>query len=165
MRLQNIKKRKFVDKDIKFISEKKANELNYHSFKSGDIILAKLGEQLGTSCIVPEKYKYGIVVGDVIRIRIPEGTCNKQYILSLLNSKYCENLLNSKVIGATRPRVNLNDIRNTPVPFPPIELQNKFAKIVKEVEQLKEHQKHSKKQIEDLFNALMQKAFKGELVV
>ena len=41
--------------------------------------------------------------------------------------------------------------------------QNKFASIVKEVEAMKEHQKQSKDQIENLFNALMQKAFKGEL--
>jgi type I restriction enzyme S subunit len=47
---------------------------------------------------------------------------------------------------------------------PPIELQNKFSSIVKEVESMKEQQKHSKEQIDNLFNALMQKAFKGELL-
>lgn len=47
---------------------------------------------------------------------------------------------------------------------PPIELQTKFSKIVEKVEKLKECQKQSKKQIDDLFNALMQRVFKGELI-
>ena len=55
------------------------------------------------------------------------------------------------------------DLEKIKIPLPPIELQNKFAEIVKQVESMKEHQKESKEQIDDLFNALMQKAFKGEL--
>ena len=47
--------------------------------------------------------------------------------------------------------------------MPPLKLQNQFAEIVQKVEQIKEEQKQSKAQINNLFNALMQKAFKGEL--
>ena len=39
-----------------------------------------------------------------------------------------------------------------------------FASIVEHVEKLKEKQNKSLQEIEQLFNALMQKAFKGELV-
>ncbi len=42
--------------------------------------------------------------------------------------------------------------------------QSKFASIVEEVETMKEEQKSSKEHIENLFNALMQKAFKRELI-
>jgi type I restriction enzyme S subunit len=52
---------------------------------------------------------------------------------------------------------------DTDFPVPPMELQNQFAEIVKKVETLKTHQKQSKQEIDNLFNALMQKAFKGEL--
>ena len=49
------------------------------------------------------------------------------------------------------------------MPIPPLHLQQKFASIVKEIESMKEQQKHSKEQIDNLFNVLMQTAFKGEL--
>ncbi len=65
--------------------------------------------------------------------------------------------------GAGQPHVYAKDLEKIKIPLPPIELQNKFAEIVKQVESMKEHQKESKEQIDDLFNALMQKAFKGEL--
>ena len=60
--------------------------------------------------------------------------------------------------------INTNKIRNAKIPLPPLPLQQKFADIVEHVEQIRGHQKQSKQQIDDLFNALMQKAFKGELV-
>ena len=55
MRLQNIQKSKFIDKDIRFISKEKAKELKYHSFKSGDIILAKLSSIVIPTFIIVEK--------------------------------------------------------------------------------------------------------------
>jgi len=41
--------------------------------------------------------------------------------------------------------------------------QQKFANIVQKVEKLKDKQRESEKQLSNLFNSLMQKAFRGEL--
>lgn len=47
---------------------------------------------------------------------------------------------------------------------PPIELQNQFAERVKAIEEQKAQAEASLAQAEDLFNSLLQRAFKGELV-
>lgn len=47
--------------------------------------------------------------------------------------------------------------------FPPIELQNEFANFFNQVDKLKFEMEKSLKELEDNFNSLMQKAFKGEL--
>lgn len=47
--------------------------------------------------------------------------------------------------------------------FPPIETQNEFAIFFKQVDKLKFEMENSLKELEDNFNSLMQKAFKGEL--
>lgn len=47
---------------------------------------------------------------------------------------------------------------------PPIELQTEFADKIGLIEQQKELAKQELKESEDLFNCLLQKAFKGELV-
>ena len=44
-----------------------------------------------------------------------------------------------------------------------IEKQNEFANFVKQVDKLKFEMEKSLKELEDNFNSLMQKAFKGEL--
>lgn len=49
------------------------------------------------------------------------------------------------------------------VPKPPLNLQNKFANIVEKVEAIKEKYQASLNDLETLYSALSQKAFKGEL--
>ncbi|VVB97269.1 Type-1 restriction enzyme MjaXIP specificity protein [uncultured archaeon] len=65
--------------------------------------------------------------------------------------------------GVRQKNLNLSMIRNLEVPIPPIELQNKFASIVHQVEQIRQYQEQSKQQIDHFFNVLMQRAFHGEL--
>jgi type I restriction enzyme S subunit len=48
---------------------------------------------------------------------------------------------------------------------PPLPLQQQFADLVQKTEALKEKQKKSEIGLENLFNILMQKAFKGELAL
>ena len=72
--------------------------------------------------------------------------------------------LQNKSIGTNTKYLTLGILRNIKMICPPIVLQQKFAAIVEWVEALKSHQKHSKEQIDNLFGALMQKAFKGELI-
>jgi len=54
--------------------------------------------------------------------------------------------------------------RNIEIILPEVGEQEKFAEIVKHVEEMRNNQKKAKKEIENLYDALMQKAFSGELV-
>jgi len=49
------------------------------------------------------------------------------------------------------------------IPVPPAALQNQFAAIVEKVESIKSHYHQSLTELENLYGALSQKAFKGEL--
>ena len=82
--------------------------------------------------------------------------CLTDYFLKEVD-KYCSTSL--------QPNVSSRQIENIEILYPPLPLQHKFASIVKEVESMKEEQKHSKEQLDNLFNILMQKAFKGELLI
>ena len=54
-------------------------------------------------------------------------------------------------------------LRNFPIILPPIEDQNKFAQIVEHVEAQKQKNELVIEQMNNLFNSLSQRAFKGEL--
>ena len=82
------------------------------------------------------------------------------YCWLLFNKKY----LNSLGVGATFKEISKKMIENLQIPLPPLPLQQKFASIVEHVEKLKEKQAESRQEINQLFDSLMQKAFKGELV-
>lgn len=77
---------------------------------------------------------------------------------------FIQKILEETAPESAQKNINLKILTNLNIPIPPIELQNKFSNIVGRVEQIREYQRISNKQIDCFFNNLMQKAFKGELV-
>lgn len=167
LRLQNIGKGYFIDKNIKYINDEKAKELDYHSFVSGDIALAKLGIPIGKTCIIPEKFKYGIVTADVVRIRPNKENINYSFLKHFLNSQSAVQQLTDDITGATRPRVNIAEVRNLKLSVPSNEQQISLNKIIDGLEADINHviTNYEKKNIDldDLKKSILQKAFAGEL--
>ncbi|TRZ92522.1 MAG: hypothetical protein D4R88_00165 [Methanosarcinales archaeon] len=60
-------------------------------------------------------------------------------------------------------QASLNQKDILQIKIPPLPLQQEFVRIVEKLESMRQSQNQSKQQIEDLFSALMQKAFRGEL--
>jgi len=92
---------------------------------------------------------------------IPINNTKTEYIQYWLS--FLQKMLEETAPESAQKNINLEILSNLNVPFPPIELQQKFAGIVQQIEQIREHQTQSGQQIENFFNALMQRAFRGEL--
>lgn len=71
--------------------------------------------------------------------------------------------IREKVKQLDLPFINQSMLLDFPIPMPPIGLQNQFAVIVKKVEDIKSRYQESLIELEYLYGALSQKAFKGEL--
>ena len=165
IRLQNIAPNSFIYKDIKYIKEEKAEELAYHSFLHGDIVLAKLGDPIGVSCIIPAELPHGIVVADVVRIRVSNKKADKQFVVQSLNSPMCLQQLKSAKIGSTRPRVNLADVRNLKILIPALPEQQKIAEILTTADKKIELLNEKKKEAGRLKKGLMQALLTGQVRV
>lgn len=100
----------------------------------------------------------------IIRVRFDENIVNNDYVSSILNSPYGKLQMKDKLkTSAGQYTINQNGISEIKITVPPIELQNQFANFVKQTDKLKFEMEKSLKELEDNFNALMQKAFNGEL--
>ena len=139
IRLQNIERSRFINKDIKYITNKKAEELSYHSFRKGDLVLAKLGDPVGKTCIIPDFLDHGIVVADVVRIRVDNKIGNSNFFNQVMNSYYTYKQLNSEIIGTTRPRVNLDQVRDLMVPIVPLPEQHRISEVLTTIDDAIEH--------------------------
>jgi type I restriction enzyme S subunit len=165
IRLQNIDFGSFIEKDIKFISSEKAEELRYHSFKKGDIVLAKLGDPLGMTCIVPNHFEKGIVVADVVRIRNQNPELDEKYLMFALNSYNVFQQLRREVIGSTRPRVNVTQVRDLLIPVPPLEEQQKIRSILLTLDEKEKKEIQRKEKLEHLKKGLMKDLLTGKVRV
>ena len=165
IRLQNIKRNRFVKKDIKFVSKEKAEELEYHSFRAGDIVLAKLGDPIGKTCTVPDDLIEGIVVADVVRIRTDPELTSKDYIVYALNADFTTEQFRRLKTGTTRPRVNVSDVRYVKLPLPPITDQRRIASILSEVDRKIEVEEDREKALEALSKTLLSNLMTGKIRV
>lgn len=101
---------------------------------------------------------------NVIRIKTDKKILNPVYLFYFMTSNRGQAILNKSVTRTAKKNITAGNIKKIQVPVPTIQLQNKFAKIVEKVDNIKNNQQQSSQEINTLFNALMQKAFTGELV-
>jgi type I restriction enzyme, S subunit len=132
-KIQNIKANQFIDKKINYIKEEKAKSLSRHSFVSGDLIITKLGYPLGLCCKVPEKYRYGIIVADLMRLRPNKFAVYDQFLIYAINCNLVQNQFKAITKGTTRPRVNLTIVREIELALPPLPEQHRIVSIIEEL--------------------------------
>ena len=160
---KNIKPYTIDLSDVDYVSEND-HEIIFNrcnpSFE--DVLYTNIGVNVGTAAI--NSFKFPFSMKNVALIKPKRNCLNPYYLEHLLNYPNMRlKILDSNSIGGAQKFLSLKMINNFRIPLPPIQLQNQFAETVKKVEQLKQHQKQSKQEIDNLFNTLMQKTFKGEL--
>lgn len=79
-------------------------------------------------------------------------------LYNVLSQDFTEKMV-SAVTGANYPAIKNSDILNYKIPVPPLELQEKFAAIVEQIESEKSKIKSAIAETQTLFNALMSEYF------
>lgn len=130
------------------------------TFDTTNVLYSKLRPYLNKVVIPNEK---GYATSEMVPLQPIKGVLNRYYLTYMLRNKSFVDYISEKVSGAKMPRVTMSDFRNFEVPIPPLELQSEFEKFINQVDKLKSEMENSLKELEDNFNSLMQKAFKGEL--
>ena len=85
------------------------------------------------------------------------------YVCWLLNNPRMVSMALQLVRGQTRGRMSLGRLKELQIHLPPIELQLRFAAIVKSVEQQKASQRAHLAELDTLFASLQSRAFRGDL--
>jgi len=134
--------------------------------RRNDLLLAMTEQApglLGSPILVPEsdRFLHNQRLG-LVELKV-KGT-EKKFLFHLFNANTIRDRIHFDAVGTKVRHTSPTKIEGIKTFLPPIALQNKFVTIVEKVEQMKSEQVKSKEQINNLFNALMQKAFKGELV-
>lgn len=94
-----------------------------------------------------------------------DAEVNSIYIWKLLITNSQRKAVQSLAAGAagSMPNISKSNLQKILLPIPPLEMQNNFADIVKNVESLKSRYQKSLTDLESLYGTLSQKAFKGKL--
>lgn len=162
LRAENIDNKIDFNIGLKFINEETHDFLKRSKLKKNDVLFTIAGV-IGRSAVVKSEKK--ININQAIAIIRVGNNINPYYLSYLMQSDIVKQQIDKKIVQVAQANLSLTEIRNLVIPLPPIELQNKFASIVKEIDSTNDKQKQAKSQIDNLFNVLMQKAFNAELVI
>ena len=167
LRIQNIERNLLINKNVRYITPEKAENLERHSYRSDDIILTKLGNPLGKACIVPESFAAGIVVADLVRLRLNHEFLSKTFLVYAINSPTVADHLNKLKKGTTRPRINLGHVRSLRVKLPPKAEQHrivaKIEELFSELDKGVENLKRARALLNVYRQVVLKHAFEGKL--
>ena len=124
VRLGNLGAGRFIDFDKAYITPDHFEELRKHEVFPGDLLIAALAEPVGRCCEVPQNLGRAIVKADCIHLKVSQEI-NQRTILYWLNSPRGRQSVEALSHGLGRLRINMQDLRTTPVPLPPKSLTRK----------------------------------------
>ena len=78
--------------------------------------------------------------------------------------QYGKEHFRSQQRGVRQKNLNLTMIRQIKLPIPPLSIQQQFAGIVTQAEQLRQKQRESERELENLFQGLLQRYFEEETI-
>lgn len=140
-----------------------SNKFKRTILKGGEVLLSVRGS-VGVISIADRSLEDANVTRGIVPIWFSKSISNKLFFYYLYKTKRIQNQIKRLSRGATLIQINLKDLRELKLIQPPIELQNQFAEKIALIEQQKALAKQELQESEDLFNCLLQKAFKGELI-
>ncbi|MFD2627438.1 restriction endonuclease subunit S [Oceanobacillus kapialis] len=150
----------FKDKSSKkFISEKTFKKLKCKEVKEGDILICRLADPIGRSCVVPNLGSKNITSVDVAILRPKNSYYDILYVNYSLNSSKTLNKVSSFASGTTRQRISRKNLGTIRIPVPPIKEQQKIAAILTSVDEVIEKTEQIIEQTERVKKGLMQQLF------
>jgi type I restriction enzyme S subunit len=163
IRLQNLGVMRFKDEKETFINNEKYKTISQHTVYEGDVLIGSFLAD-GVNCVVFPKLKHtSIAKADCFTIRISHQLLSNHFVMYLLSSKPMFDELSKLLRGMTRLRINTTQLKQLPIPLPPLSEQKRIvAEIEKELaktEQLKKHIIANQQATEQLLKALLHQAF------
>jgi type I restriction enzyme S subunit len=161
--IDNAVENRFTWGERRFISNEKYQELQNYRIFPGDVIVTIMGT-IGRSAVIPDNIPVCINTKHLAAITLNRAIANPLFLsYSIHSSPYVFKQFARKNRGAIMSGLNLGLIKETKIKRAPIGLQDRFAEIHKNVDHLKSRYQQSLTELESLYGALSQLAFKGEL--
>ena len=158
--MDNIQDYNFSEAGCLYISDNKYSDLTTYSAANGDIIISRAGT-VGKMCVIDSKSEKSIISTNLIKVTLNDKLLNPYYFVRLMKyfGKKIGRLRTGSEDGFTH--MNTGVLAGLEFPLPGIEKQHDYLNILKNINN----------QIcflntnpEELFQTLLQKAFKGELI-
>ncbi|EHO12577.1 restriction endonuclease subunit S [Myroides odoratimimus] len=126
IQLADIGLNEFKNKSNRKLYYNKAIELRCFFLEKNDVLIARLPDPLGRSCLFPLEGNYVTVV-DVAVIRLNDSYYKPKLLSYFINSPEIQKRIMELSSGSTRLRISRKNLNTISIPFPPLAEQERIA--------------------------------------
>lgn len=164
VRAQNVQMGRFEDKNRLYMSKETSDFLVRSQLHGREILMVFIGAGTGNVCLAPKDERWHLAP-NVAKIDV-DGISTEYLYLYLQSALGIENVL-SRVKATAQPSLSMETIRDIVALVPPLEEQYEIVSRVENLfaksEAIKKQYNLLKNKIDKIPQALLHKAFKGEL--
>lgn len=153
--------------DVRYVSEETFNKrIERLRPEPGDVVYSREGGILGVACMIPPNVE--LCLGQRMMLFRTTSACASKLLMYWLNSPAILTLVQELTGGTASPHLNVGDVRNFPVPVPPIQEQHEIISRIEilfsHADRIEERYKSAVAAVNTLSQCILTKAFRGELV-
>jgi len=163
IRTGDIKNGKILIEKLQKTSPEIAKSYERSKCAAGDIVMS-IRATVGTIAIVPPELDGVNLTQGTARISPDTKIIDRYFLYYCLKSKDVQLKIEKQTKGATFREITLGRLKEIEIPLPSLISQAQFAERVQAIETQKAQAQASLEKAEELFNSLLQRAFKGELM-
>lgn len=158
----------FLNKSDRYLTKIKSQELKCTFLKEGDILVARMPYPLGRATLFPLKgEEKHVTVVDVAIIRLNNVFVIPKYLLYIINSPVSRKAIEQLQSGTTRKRISRKNLSTIQFPIAPLPEQRaivaKIEELFSELDNGVANLNKAKEKLEIYRQAVLKKAFEGEL--
>ena len=154
----------FVEKDVrKYIYEESFIKLRCKELRVGDILICRLAEPAGRSCIFPNIGEERVITSvDVTIFRIREEAANPRFIVQYCSTENWFKSVLDNVGGTTHKRISRAALGKLLIPFPSIKEQTAIASVLSDMDEEIAAIEQRRAKTKDIKQAMMQELLTGK---
>jgi type I restriction enzyme S subunit len=160
LRIQNVRYDELLLNDVAYVSAPETAEARRTRVEPGDVLLS-ITADLGRSAVVPKDIGIAFVNQHLSILR--SKILVPRFLSAYLASPVAQRQISGRNKKAVKAGLNFDDIRSLDVPFPPLALQQDFARRADFSDKLKTLHRASFAEMGALSASLQHRAFQGEL--
>ena len=164
-----MKNNTLIDKDLKYINEDVFEKIKNYTIGKDDLYLTIAGT-IGSVGVVPEKFDGMNLTENAVKLT--NLMTNKMFLLYVISSTLVQSQFIDKTKQVAQPKLAIERIQTTLIPFPPLDEQEKIVTKIEELLRIIEHYNLAQTQLNTLNSeinnllkkSILQEAIQGRLV-
>ncbi|MCM4153539.1 restriction endonuclease subunit S [Arenibacter sp. N53] len=152
--VKNLGARRISRNNLDGVSDDDKKRLSRYIMRRGDIIFSRVGANIDRTSLVTEDEDGWIFSSSTLRARLHDESVSSTFLIYLFHTPNFKNLMRTIAVGATRPSLNSQILKDISITLPPLPEQKAIAPILSTLDDKIENNLAMNKTLEDMAMAL-----------